>query len=78
MPNPRDLLPVLDALTKSHGWIRSTEETVEVLLEPLDTPAYKAAQFQLCRKLTGMNITLHNGKRLIYDVGHLTKNVQKI
>ena len=77
LPNPRDLLPVLDAVTNSHGWIRSTDDTVEVLLEPLDTPAYKNAQFQLCRKLTGMNIKLRNGKRLIYGVGHMTETVQK-
>lgn len=69
LPNPRDLIPVLEAITNSRGWVRSTKESVEVRLEPLDTPRFKAAQIQLCRALNEKNIRLKNGKRLLYDVG---------
>jgi hypothetical protein len=69
LQNPRDLIPVLDATTKSRGWVRSTKEAVEVRLDPLDTPRFKAAQIQLCRTFNEKNIRLKNGKRLLYDVG---------
>lgn len=77
LPNQRDLIPVLEAITNCHGWIRSTPEVMEIRLEPLDTPRFKAAQIQLCRKLNEMNIRLNNGKLLLYDVGHEPDNVQK-
>ena len=77
LPNPRDLIPVLEAITNVSGWIRSTPETIEIRLEPLDTPRFKAAQIQLCMRLTEMNIRLNNGKLLLYDVGHEPDNVQK-
>ena len=69
LPNPRDMLPVLEAITNSQGWVKSTKEAVEVRLEPLDVPRFKAAQIQLCRALNEKNIRLKNGKRLLYDVG---------
>ena len=77
LPNPRDLLPVLDAITYCHGWVRSTREVIEIRLEPLDTPGFRAAQIQLCRALNEKEIRLRNGKRLLYDVGPTPKNVQK-
>jgi hypothetical protein len=78
IPNPRDLIPVLEAITSSRGWVRSTREAIEVRLEPLETPRFKAAQIQLCRALNEMEIRLNNGKRLLYDVGPEPKSVQKI
>jgi hypothetical protein len=69
LPNPRDMIPVLEAITSSRGWVRSTKETVEIRLEPLDIPRFKAAQIQLCRALNEKQIRLQNGKRLLYDVG---------
>jgi len=77
LPNPRDLIPVLDAITQSHGWIRSTDIAVEIILEPLETPRFRNAQIQLCNKLNCMEIKLHNGKRLVYGVAPMTENVQK-
>lgn len=77
LPNPRDLIPVLEAITNCHGWIRSTSEVMEIRLEPLDTPRFKAAQIQLCMRLNEMNVRLNNGKLLLYDVGHEPDNVQK-
>lgn len=76
LPNPRDLIPVLEAITNCRGWIRSTAEAIEVRLEPLDTPRFKAVQMQLCRALNQMNVRLNNGKRLLYDVGPEPKSVQ--
>ena len=78
LPNPRDLIPVLDAITNSRGWVRSTREAIEIRLEPLETPGFRAAQIQLCRALNEKNIKLKNGKRLLYDVGPAPENVQKI
>jgi len=77
LPNERDLRPVLEAITESRGWIKSTREAIEIRLEPLETPMYKAAQIQLCRYLNEKEIRLQNGKRLLYDVGpDPTKTVQ--
>ncbi len=69
LPNERDLLPVLNAITKSRGWIKSTKETIVIRLEPLETPRFHAAQIQLCRYLNEQEIRLENGKLLLYDVG---------
>jgi len=77
LPNPRDRIPVLDAITQSHGWIRSTDMAVEIILEPLETPRFRVAQIQLCNKLNSMEIKLHNGKRLVYGVMPMPENVQK-
>jgi hypothetical protein len=77
LPNERDLIPVLDAITKSRGWIRSTKEVIEIRLEPLETKRFEAAQIQLCRYFNEKEIRLANGKRLLYDVGpDPTKSVQ--
>ncbi len=77
LPDNRDLLPVLDAITKSRGWIRSTDKMFIVRLEPLETPRFKDAQIQLCRHLNSQNINLPNGKLLQFDVGKNPFNVQK-
>lgn len=77
LPNERDLIPVLEAITRCHGWIKSTSEAIEIRLEPLDTPRFRVAQIQLCTRLNEMNIRLNNGKLLLYDVGHEPDNVQK-
>lgn len=69
LSNERDLLPVLDAITQSRGWIKSTKEAMVIRLEPLETSRFKAAQIQLCRYLNEQEIRLENGKRLLYDVG---------
>lgn len=71
----RDLLPVLDAITKGRGWIKSTTKTIIVKLEPLDTPRFRMAQIQLCRAMSEKNIRLKNGKKILYQVAE-TENVQ--
>ena len=77
LPNPRDVIPVLEAITSCRGWVKSSREAIEVRLEPLDTPRYQAAQIQLCRALNEKQIRLNNGKLLLYDVGPEPKSVQK-
>lgn len=77
LPNPRDLIPVLEAITSCRGWVKSTREAIHVRLEPLETQRYQAAQIQLCRTLNEKQIRLNNGKLLLYDVGPEPKSVQK-
>lgn len=77
LPDNRDLLPVLDTITSSRGWIKSTRDTLIVRLEPLEVPRFKDAQIQLCRHLNNQKIKLPNGKLLQYDVGNDPYRVQK-
>ncbi len=77
LPDNRDLLPVLDTITSSRGWIKSTKDTLTVRIEPMETPRYKDAQIQLCRHLNNQKIILPNGKLLQYDVGNNPYSVQK-
>jgi len=77
LPNERDLLPVLEAITSTRGWVKSTSDVIIVKLEALERPQFRQAQIQLCRKLNEMNIRLSNGKLLLYDVIENNKNVQK-
>ena len=69
LPNERDLLPVLEAITKSRGKVKSTQDLIIVKLEPLERPQFRHAQEQLCRHLNQMNVKLHNSKTLMFDVG---------
>lgn len=68
LPNKRDLLPVLDAITKSKGKIKITKSSVIVVLEALERKQFRQAQLQLCRKLNTMNVMIGNGKTLFFDV----------
>jgi len=76
LPDNRDLLPVLDAITSSNGWIKSTKEMLVVRLEPLETARFRDAQIQLCRHLNSQKVKLPNGKLLQYDVAKNPFNVQ--
>ncbi len=77
LPNIRDQIPLLEAMTQGRGWVRSTPEAIEVRLESLETPRFHATQIQLCRALNDMEIRFSNGKRLLYDVGPEPGHVQK-
>jgi hypothetical protein len=72
----RDQLPVLEAITKCRGWVKSTSQAIIVKLEPLDTPRSRIARIQLCRAMSEKNIRLNNGKKIIYCVAE-TESVQK-
>jgi hypothetical protein len=64
-----DLVDLFYAITKSHGWVRSTATQVTVRLEPLQQAKRRAAQEQLCRKLTAFGAQTPTGKCLVVEVG---------
>jgi len=61
---------LLSAILNCQGWIRSDGQWVVVRLEPLQQPARRAAQEQLCRKLTGLGAKIPGGKWLRIEVGN--------
>ncbi len=77
LPDNRDLLPILDAITSSRGWIKNTKNILTVRLEPMEIPRFKDAQIQLCRYLNNQKIKLPNGKLLQYDVANNPFSVKK-
>jgi len=68
LPNERNLLPVLDAITSSKGKVKITKDTVIVVLEALERKQFYQAQLQLCRKLNEMKVRFSNQKILFFDV----------
>ena len=73
----RDVVNLLDHISRCHGWIKSTPEAVHVRLEPLDRPRYRAAQKELCASLNNLQARLPNGKILKFSVGTAPTSVQK-
>lgn len=68
LPDERDLIPVLEAITKCSGIVKSTKNSIIVKLEPLERPKFRQAQIQFCRKLNEMGAKLDNGKKIFFDV----------
>jgi transposase len=68
LPDDRELIPVLEAITKCKGTVKSTKDTISIILEPLDRPKFRQAQIQFCRKLNEMGAKLDNGKKIFFDV----------
>jgi len=64
-----ELIDLFYAITYCHGWVKSTELSVIVRLEPLEQKKRRTAQEQLCRKLTALGAILPTGKYLIVEVG---------
>jgi hypothetical protein len=64
-----DRVDLLYAILNCHGWIRSDRQWVVVRLEPLQQPARRSAQEQLCRKLSGLGAKIPGGKWLRIEVG---------
>ena len=64
-----DRVDLLYAIFNCHGWIRSDDKWVVVRMEPLQQPARRYAQEQLCRKLTGLGAKIPAGKWLRVEVG---------
>ena len=64
-----DLIDLFYAITQSHGWVRNTTTEVRVRLEPLQQTKRRAAQEQLCRKLTAFGAQTPMGKHLVIEVG---------
>jgi len=67
--NEKEVVDLFYAITDCHGWIASTPTEVVVRLEPLEQPSRRAAQEQLCRKLTGLMGQTPTGKWLSVSVG---------
>lgn len=68
LPDERDLIPVLEAITKCRGIVKSTKDTITVKLEPLERLKFRQAQIQFCRRLNDMCAKLDNGKKIFFDV----------
>ncbi|MCD6211783.1 MAG: helix-turn-helix domain-containing protein [Sulfurovum sp.] len=64
-----EVVDLFYAITNCHGWIKSSKTEVIVRLEPIQQPKRRAAQEQLCRKLTSLCARLPAGKWLIIEVG---------
>ena len=64
-----EVVDLFYAITNCHGWIKSSKTEVIVRLEPIQQPKRRAAQEQLCRKLTSLCARLPAGKWLIVEVG---------
>jgi hypothetical protein len=64
-----DRVDLLYAILNCQGWIYSDDQKVVVRMEPLQQPARRYAQEQLCRKLTGLGVRIPAGKWLHIEVG---------
>jgi hypothetical protein len=77
--NKNEYVDLFYAITNCQGWIKSEKDKVTVRLEPLEQRSRRAAQEQLCRKLTGLKALTPAGKSLEVEVGDspLKKPVSK-
>jgi len=64
-----EVVDLFYAITHCHGWVKSGKTEVIVRLEPIQQPKRRAAQIQLCRKLTSLGARLPSGKWLRIEVG---------
>lgn len=68
--NKNEYVDLFYAISNCHGWVKSEKHTVTVRLEPLEQPSRRAAQEQLCRKLTSLGAITPAGKSLVVEVGN--------
>lgn len=66
----RDLINLLDHISRCHGWVKTTRNAVLVQLEPLDVPRYRVAQKGLINELNSLKACLPNGKVFKFSVGN--------
>ena len=64
-----EVVDLFYAITNCHGWVKSSKTEVIVRLEPIQQPKRRAAQEQLCRKLTSLCARLPSGKWMVIEVG---------
>ncbi len=64
-----EVVDLFYTITNCHGWVKSCKTEVIVRLEPIQQPKRRAAQEQLCRKLTSLGARLPSGKWLVVEVG---------
>ena len=68
-PNKDEVVDLFYAITQCQGWIKTTPASVTVRIEPLQQASRRAAQEQLCRKLTSLGTQTPTGKIMIIEVG---------
>lgn len=68
--NKNEIVDLLYAITQCQGWIKTTNSSVTVRIEPLQQASRRAAQEQLCRKLTSLGAQTPTGKFMIIEVGN--------
>jgi len=67
--NKNEYVDLFYAIADCHGWIKCDNNRVLVRVEPLQQPSRRAAQQQLCRKLTELGAVTPMGKWLKIEVG---------
>jgi len=67
--NKNEYVDLFYAIASCQGWVKSETHKVTVRLESLEQPSRRAAQQQLCRKLTGLGALTPAGKSLVVEVG---------
>ena len=67
--NENEVVDLFYAITQCQGWIKTTRTCVTVRIEPLQQASRRAAQEQLCRKLTSLGAQTPTGKIMIIEVG---------
>ncbi len=67
--NKNEIVDLFYAITQCQGWIKTTPASVTVRIEPLQQASRRAAQKQLCRKLTSLGVQTPTGKFMIMEVG---------
>ena len=67
--NKNEVVDLFYAITQCQGWIKTTRTSVTVRIEPLQQASRRAAQEQLCRKLTSLGAQTPTGKIMIIEVG---------
>ncbi len=68
-PNKNEIVDLFYAITQCQGWVKTTHTNVTVRIEPLQQASRRAAQEQLCRKLTSLGVQTPTGKFMIMEVG---------
>lgn len=68
-PNKNEIVDLFYAITQCQGWVKTTHTNVTVRIEPLQQASRRAAQEQLCRKLTSLRAQTPTGKFMIMEVG---------
>jgi transposase len=68
-PNKNEIVDLFYAITQCQGWVKTTHTSVTVRIEPLQQASRRAAQEQLCRKLTSLGAQTPSGKFMIIEVG---------
>lgn len=72
-----EIVDLFYAITNCQGWIKSTEKSVVVRLEPLQQSKRLYAQKQLCKKLTNLCSQSQTGKYLSIEVGSKPEYLKK-